>query len=68
MYLDDIINLPEKVAKLPEVGTVLVRARLLSRHALAIQREYQHLLAERDKLRADIYETWTREERKESGL
>ncbi len=68
MYLDDIINLPEKVAKLPEVGTMLKQAKFLSDRATAIKSQYARLLMDRDDFISEIHEIWTREERKESGL
>jgi hypothetical protein len=68
MYLDEIIKLPEQVAKLPEVGTMLNTAKFLSDRATVLKSQYARLLIDRDNFLAEVQELWTREERKGTGL
>lgn len=69
MNVDAILSLPEKVAKLPEVGeTIRSKAKALAQRALKIKSDYGKLLEDRDDFIGEIQDLWNRDERKESGL
>lgn len=69
MNVDAILSLPEKVAKLPEVGgSMTEQAENLALRAQTLKTQYETLIRNRDDFLTEVHELWTRKERKESGL